>query len=118
MHVATATRHNPRPLYRADINVCVLCLPIQDVATRAATNPVAIVAGKLLLPVPNMPALSVPAKLLMPSLHHTDRFFILGLGDVILPGLLAGETRKGRVFGRSSLWPVWGSVCVCVCVQW
>jgi len=60
------------------------------VATRPADNPVGIVARKLHLGgiVRDTPKLNLPGKLVFPSLHNTGHFSMLGLGDVVMPGLL------------------------------
>ncbi|KAI8513506.1 PREDICTED: signal peptide peptidase-like 3 isoform X1 [Branchiostoma belcheri] len=60
------------------------------VATRPAENPVGIVAQKLNLPraVKDAPQLSLPGKLVFPSYHNNGHFSMLGLGDIVMPGLL------------------------------
>ncbi|EDW84945.1 uncharacterized protein Dwil_GK12863 [Drosophila willistoni] len=60
------------------------------VATRPAENPVGIVARKLNLGgiVRDTPKLNLPGKLVFPSLHNSGHFSMLGLGDVVMPGLL------------------------------
>jgi signal peptide peptidase-like protein 3 len=60
------------------------------VATKKAQNPVAVVAQKLNLPevAKSQPPLSIPGKLLVPSLADHRAFAMLGLGDIVLPGLL------------------------------
>ncbi|XP_065889893.1 signal peptide peptidase-like 3 [Dysidea avara] len=60
------------------------------VATKVADNPVAMVADKLNLPgaAKTRPPLSIPGKLIFPSSIHSGHFSMLGLGDIILPGLL------------------------------
>ncbi|XP_077995588.1 signal peptide peptidase-like 3 isoform X2 [Glandiceps talaboti] len=60
------------------------------VATRPADNPVGIVARKLNLPgvAREAPQLSLPGKLVFPSMHDTGHFSMLGLGDIVMPGLL------------------------------
>ncbi|XP_034660621.1 signal peptide peptidase-like 3 isoform X1 [Drosophila subobscura] len=60
------------------------------VATRPAENPVGIVARKLNLGgiVRDTPKLNLPGKLVFPSIHNTGHFSMLGLGDVVMPGLL------------------------------
>ncbi|UYV70729.1 SPPL3 [Cordylochernes scorpioides] len=57
------------------------------VATRPADNPVGLVAKKLHL-VREVPKLSLPGKLVFPSLHNSAHFSMLGLGDIVMPGLL------------------------------
>ncbi|XP_030373972.1 signal peptide peptidase-like 3 isoform X2 [Scaptodrosophila lebanonensis] len=60
------------------------------VATRPAENPVGIVARKLNLGgiVRDTPKLNLPGKLVFPSIHNSGHFSMLGLGDVVMPGLL------------------------------
>lgn len=60
------------------------------VATRPAENPVGIVARKLNLGayVKDTPKLNLPGKLVFPSIHNSGHFSMLGLGDIVMPGLL------------------------------
>lgn len=60
------------------------------VATRPAENPVGIVARKLNLSgiVREPPKLNLPGKLVFPSMHNSGHFSMLGLGDIVMPGLL------------------------------
>lgn len=60
------------------------------VATRPADNPVGMVARKLNLGayVKDTPKLNLPGKLVFPSYHNTGHFSMLGLGDIVMPGLL------------------------------
>lgn len=60
------------------------------VATRPAENPVGMVARKLNLGglVKDSPKLNLPGKLVFPSLHNSGHFSMLGLGDIVMPGLL------------------------------
>lgn len=60
------------------------------VATRPAENPVGLVARKLNLGsvAREAPKLSLPGKLVFPSIHNTGHFSMLGLGDIVMPGLL------------------------------
>lgn len=60
------------------------------VATRPAENPVGVMAKKLNLGqmVKDAPKLNLPGKLVFPSLHNTGHFSMLGLGDIVMPGLL------------------------------
>jgi len=59
------------------------------VATQPAYNPVNYVSKKLHVEswfhVPT--SLSLPAKLVFPSYRHKGRFSMLGLGDIVLPGI-------------------------------
>jgi len=56
------------------------------VATRQAANPMAYAAKRLHLGRP--PKLSLPGKLVFPSNHNSGHFSMLGLGDIVMPGLL------------------------------
>lgn len=60
------------------------------VATRPAENPVSIVARKLHIGgvAKEAPKLSLPGKLLFPCIHNSGHFSMLGLGDIVMPGLL------------------------------
>ncbi|XP_059147153.1 signal peptide peptidase-like 3 isoform X3 [Physella acuta] len=60
------------------------------VATRPADNPVGLFAKKLHLTglVRDAPKLSLPAKLVFPSSQNSSHFNMLGLGDIVMPGLL------------------------------
>lgn len=56
------------------------------VATRPAENPVGVVAKKLHLNnmVPkDPPKLSLPGKLVFPSMNNNGHFSMLGLGDIV-----------------------------------
>ncbi len=59
------------------------------VATRPADNPVGAMARRLHIGNGHMPPrLSLPGKLVFPSSHTTGHFSMLGLGDIVMPGLL------------------------------
>merc|ERR1711997_1414939 len=64
------------------------------VATRQAENPMGIISKKLSLGgvggsvARNAPHLSLPGKLVFPSSHSAGHFSMLGLGDIVMPGLL------------------------------
>ncbi|KAL5274102.1 SPPL3 family protein [Megaselia abdita] len=60
------------------------------VATRPAENPVGIVARKLNLgnSFKDPPKLNLPGKLVFPSMQNSGHFSMLGLGDIVMPGLL------------------------------
>lgn len=61
------------------------------VATRPAENPVGAVARRLHIGgqmARNAPRLSLPGKLVFPSTHNSGHFSMLGLGDIVMPGLL------------------------------
>jgi len=60
------------------------------VAMRPAENPVGFMAKKLHLAgiFRDPPSLSLPGKLVFPSVQNSGRFSMLGLGDIVMPGLL------------------------------
>jgi len=61
------------------------------VATRPAENPMGMFAKKLQLigiMAREPPKLSLPGKLVFPSSHNAGHFTMLGLGDIVMPGLL------------------------------
>eukprot|EP00095_Tigriopus_kingsejongensis_P008917 maker-scaffold279_size225217-snap-gene-1.19 protein:Tk08917 transcript:maker-scaffold279_size225217-snap-gene-1.19-mRNA-1 annotation:"hypothetical protein DAPPUDRAFT_314171" len=61
------------------------------VATRPADNPMGAVARRFHLGghmARHAPRLSLPGKLVFPSNHNTGHFSMLGLGDIVMPGLL------------------------------
>lgn len=60
------------------------------VATRPAENPIGLLAKKLhIFSIGNSaPKLSLPGKLVFPSLQNSGHFSMLGLGDIVMPGLL------------------------------
>jgi len=60
------------------------------VATRPANNPMGAMARRLHLTqvAKNAPKLSLPGKLVFPSNHNVGHFSMLGLGDIVMPGLL------------------------------
>lgn len=75
------------------------------VATRPADNPVGLVARKLHLGgsvAREAPKLSLPGKLVFPSMHNAGHFSMLGLGDIVMPGLLLCFVLRlvGFSFGR------------------
>ena len=62
-----------------------------QVATRPAENPMGAMARKFHLGghmARNAPKLSLPGKLVFPSAHNSGHFSMLGLGDIVMPGLL------------------------------
>ncbi|XP_064392619.1 signal peptide peptidase-like 3 [Halichondria panicea] len=61
-----------------------------EVAIKKADNPVAMMGEKLNLPslIKSRPPLSIPGKLIVPSFFQDKSFAMLGLGDIVLPGLL------------------------------
>ncbi len=61
------------------------------VATKEADNPMKFMARKLNIETSfskDSPKLSLPGKLLVPSYQKSGNFSILGLGDIVVPGLL------------------------------
>jgi len=61
------------------------------VATRPAENPMSVMARKLSMGsgmARHAPRLSLPGKLVFPSHQNIGHFSMLGLGDIVMPGLL------------------------------
>ena len=61
------------------------------VATKEADNPMNVIARKLNIETQfskDSPKLSLPGKLVVPSYQRAGNFSILGLGDIVVPGLL------------------------------
>ncbi|XP_065830724.1 signal peptide peptidase-like 3 [Oscarella lobularis] len=61
-----------------------------DVATKEAENPVSVVINKMNVKSAgkSAPQLSLPGKLIFPSNNVQGHFAMLGLGDIVMPGLL------------------------------
>ncbi|VVC37034.1 Hypothetical protein CINCED_3A025308 [Cinara cedri] len=74
------------------------------VATRQAENPVGVVARKLHIGgvAKEAPRLSLPGKLVFPSIH-SGRFSMLGLGDIVMPGLLLCFVMRYDAYKKSQL---------------
>ncbi|CAF0921454.1 unnamed protein product [Rotaria sordida] len=69
------------------------------VATKEAENPLTTIAKRLNFNDYHAPRLSLPGKIVFPSMQQQGRFSLLGLGDIIMPGLvlcfvLRFESRK------------------------
>ncbi|KAL8617961.1 hypothetical protein ACOMHN_052912 [Nucella lapillus] len=75
------------------------------VATRPAENPVGLFAKKLHLTglVRDAPKLSLPAKLVFPSSQNSGNFNMLGLGDIVMPGLLLCFVLRYDMYKKSQL---------------
>ncbi|RWS27956.1 signal peptide peptidase-like 3, partial [Leptotrombidium deliense] len=76
------------------------------VATRPAENPVGLVAKKLHLSnivSKEPPKLSLPGKLIFPSMNSNGHFSMLGLGDIVMPGLLLCFVLRYDAYKRSLL---------------
>ncbi|KAK6636557.1 Signal peptide peptidase-like 3 [Polyplax serrata] len=75
------------------------------VATRPADNPVGMVARRLHLGgvVKDAPKLSLPGKLVFPSMNHAGHFSMLGLGDIVMPGLLLCFVLRYDAYKKSQL---------------
>jgi len=62
------------------------------VATHPGYNPVDLITNNRFMPseapARNFPKLSLPGKLVFPSYYKTGHFSMLGLGDIVMPGLL------------------------------
>lgn len=78
------------------------------VATRPAENPMNMVARRLQLR--DAPKLSLPAKLVFPSMHHQGHFSMLGLGDIVMPGLLLCFVLRYDAYKKATLVCEVGSV--------
>lgn len=59
-----------------------------QVATKEAKNPFDFFAKHLNIDVRKGPQLSLPGKLIIPSYQDEGNYSILGLGDIVIPGLL------------------------------
>ncbi|CAF1147061.1 unnamed protein product [Rotaria sp. Silwood1] len=69
------------------------------VATKEAENPLTTIAKRFNFNRYHAPRLSLPGKIVFPSMQQQGRFSLLGLGDIIMPGLvlcfvLRFESRK------------------------
>lgn len=64
---------------------------------------VAIIARKLNLGYRDPPKLSLPGKLVVPSYQHSGNFSILGLGDIVVPGLLLCFVLRFDAYKRSQM---------------
>jgi len=72
--------------------VLALALASQEVAMKSADNPVNAVAQRLPLPSSfRLPSIDVPGKILFPNSRYPGSFNVLGLGDIVVPGLVLGE---------------------------
>lgn len=79
------------------------------VATRPADNPVGAMARRLHLGghmARNAPRLSLPGKLVFPSTHNTGHFSMLGLGDIVMPGLLLCFVMRYDAYKRAQVMKV------------
>ncbi|XP_052800908.1 signal peptide peptidase-like 3 isoform X2 [Mya arenaria] len=75
------------------------------VATRPAENPVGMLAKKFHFTglVRDAPKLSLPGKLVFPSMQNSSHFSMLGLGDIVMPGLLLCFVLRYDAYKRSQL---------------
>lgn len=75
------------------------------VATRPADNPVGVMAKKLHFSglARDAPKLSLPGKLVFPSMHNVGHFSMLGLGDIVMPGLLLCFVLRYDAYKKSQL---------------
>jgi len=75
------------------------------VATRPADNPVGVMAKKLHITgiVRDAPKLSLPGKLVFPSMQNSGHFSMLGLGDIVMPGLLLCFVLRYDSYKKSQL---------------
>ncbi|CAF2115717.1 unnamed protein product [Rotaria magnacalcarata] len=58
------------------------------VATKEAENPLTTIARRFNFNRYHAPKLSLPGKIVFPSMQQQGRFSLLGLGDIIMPGLV------------------------------
>jgi len=77
------------------------------VATRPADNPVGVMAKRFHMNSftgsREPPKLSLPGKLIFPSVNNTGHFSMLGLGDVVMPGLLLCFVLRYDAYKRAQL---------------
>lgn len=75
------------------------------VATRPAENPVGAFAKKFHLTglMRDAPKLSLPGKLVFPSMQNSGHFSMLGLGDIVMPGLLLCFVMRYDAYKRSQI---------------
>lgn len=74
------------------------------VATKTADNPVNLVARRLHLNgAKDVPKLSLPGKLVFPSMQNSGHFSMLGLGDIVMPGLLLCFVLRYDAYKRAQL---------------
>ena len=71
------------------------------VATRPAANPMSAMARRLHLNRP--PKLSLPGKLVFPSNQNHGHFSMLGLGDIVMPGLLLCFVMRYDAYKRAQV---------------
>ena len=69
--------------------------------TRPAANPMGAMARRLHLNRP--PKLSLPGKLVFPSNHNSGHFSMLGLGDIVMPGLLLCFVMRYDAYKRAQV---------------
>ena len=72
------------------------------VATRPATNPMSAMARRLHLR-HSPPKLSLPGKLVFPSNQTAGHFSMLGLGDIVMPGLLLCFVMRYDAYKRAQV---------------
>eukprot|EP00040_Diaphanoeca_grandis_P036381 m.231760 g.231760 ORF g.231760 m.231760 type:complete len:361 (-) comp33609_c0_seq1:184-1266(-) len=66
-----------------------------DVATKTAVNPMQVLANSLSIHLKQeLPSLSIPAKIMFPSYQHVGEYSLLGLGDIVLPGILIAHNLR------------------------
>lgn len=78
---------------------------MMKVATQPAENPIGILSKKLNLfsMASEAPKLSLPGKLIFPSMQNTGHYSMLGLGDIVMPGLLLCFVLRYDAYKRSQL---------------
>lgn len=78
------------------------------VATRSAENPVGLLSKRLhmhhlVYSHRHAPKLSLPGKLVFPSINNNGHFSMLGLGDIVMPGLLLCFVLRYDAYKRTML---------------
>jgi hypothetical protein len=77
-----------------------------QVATREANNPLVMLARKFNIELKDTPKLSLPGKLVVPSYKRSGNFSILGLGDIVIPGLLLCFVLRFDAYKKNQLYQV------------
>lgn len=94
-------------VYNVTIAWYIFVTSSTQVATRPADNPVSLVARRLHLGgvARAAPKLPLPGKLVFPSMHQAGHFSMLGLGDVVMPGLLLCFVLRYDAYKKTQLLP-------------
>ncbi|RNA44874.1 signal peptide peptidase-like 3 [Brachionus plicatilis] len=73
------------------------------VATKEADNPFDFLTKKLNIDFKEGPKLSLPGKLVIPSYQEEGNYSILGLGDIVIPGLLLCFVLRFDAYKRNQM---------------